>query len=30
MDKSGVVNKKALIEIVKQEFEISLDLENMI
>lgn len=29
-DKSGVVNKKALIEIVKQEFEISLDLENMI
>lgn len=29
-DKSGVVNKSALMEIVKREFELSLDLENMI
>jgi hypothetical protein len=29
-DKSGVVNKGALMEIVKREFELSLDLETMI
>lgn len=29
-DKSGYVNKGALMEIVKREFELSLDLENMI
>lgn len=29
-DKSGAVNKRTLIEIVKQEFELSLDLENIL
>jgi hypothetical protein len=29
-DKSGAVNKRALIDIVKQEFELSLDLENIL
>lgn len=29
-DKSGVVNKSALMEIIKREFELSLDLEAMI
>ena len=29
-DKSGMVNKSVLMEIVKREFELSLDLENMI
>jgi hypothetical protein len=29
-DKSGAVNKRTLIEIVKKEFELSLDLENIL
>lgn len=29
-DKSGVVNKSVLMEIVKREFELSLDLEAVI